>query len=211
MSRHGRLLSRAAAPVLLLILAACAPAPLLRTSSAWPDRRAELQSLPVWSLSGRVAVAASGRGFSGRLDWAQDGAGSHIALAGPFGAGALRVEVAGAEVTVHDGEGAVVAAGTDAVAASLGFDLPVRELRYWMLGVPAPSLAAAGEGVEVLGGNGRPVAFNDAGWWVHIEAWTAVAGDVLPKRLVLERPGLKLKLAVDSWRLGALHTTGIAP
>jgi len=184
---------------------------MLRPAAEWPDRRAALQALPAWSLSGRVAVAASGRGFSGRLGWVQDGAGSHIDLAGPFGAGALRVEVAGAEVTVHDGDGAVVAAGTDALATSLGFDLPVRELRYWMLGVPAPSPDAAGQGVEVLGGDGRPVAFNDAGWWVHVEAWTAVADDVLPKRLVLERPGLKLKLAVDSWRLGPVDATGIAP
>lgn len=199
--RRRRWLPRAAAP-LLLLLAACAPPQMLRPATQWPDRRAELQALPAWSLAGRVAVAASGRGFSARLDWIQAPAGSRIDLAGPFGAGALRVEVAGAEITVRDGDGAVVANGSDAVAERIGFDLPLRELRYWMLGVPAPAQAAAGQGVEVLGADGRPVAFQDAGWWVHVEAWTPVAGDVLPRRLVLERPGLKLKLVVDSWSLG---------
>jgi outer membrane lipoprotein LolB len=175
---------------------------MVRPVTEWPARRAELQALAAWSLSGRVAVAASGRGFSARLDWVQDPAASRIDLAGPFGAGALRVEVAGTEVTVRDGDGAVVAAGQDAVAQRLGFDLPVRELRYWMLGVPAPAQGPAGEGILVLGGDGRPVAFNDGGWWVHVEAWTPVAGDVLPRRLLLERPGLKLKLVIDAWHLG---------
>ena len=193
----------ALAVVVLLSLAGCAPQGMLRPATDWPVRRAELQALDAWSLSGRVAVAASGRGFSARLDWTQQAAASHIGLAGPFGAGALRVEIAGDEITVLDRNGAVVAAGRDSVAQQLGVELPMRELRYWMLGVPAPRAGAVPEGVEVVGRNGRPVAFNDGGWWVRVEDWTPVAADVLPRRLLLERPGVRLKLVIDDWRLAA--------
>jgi outer membrane lipoprotein LolB len=194
-------LPRAAWLAVLLALAGCAPQVLVKPVSDWSVRRAQLQALPGWSLSGRVAVAAADRGFSARLEWLQAEAASRIDLAGPFGAGALRVEVAGTELTVRDGDGGVVAAGAGALVERLGFDLPVRELRYWMLGVPAPADGHAGDVVEVLGREGRPVAFKDGQWWVHVESWTPVAGDVLPRRLVIERPGLKLKLVIDSWRL----------
>lgn len=196
----------AIAVIVLLSLGGCAPQDMVRPATEWPVRRAELQALEAWSLSGRVAVAASGRGFSARLEWMQQAAASRIDLTGPFGTGALRVEVTGDEVTVRDHDGAVVAAGREAVGQRLGVDLPVRELRYWMLGVPAPRPGAAVDGVEVVGRNGRPVAFNDGGWWVRVEAWTPVAADVLPQRLVLERPGLRLKLVIDAW-----HLEGRAP
>lgn len=198
-----RRLPRAVATIVLLSLGGCAPHGMVRPATEWPERRAELQALEAWSLSGRVAVAASGRGFSARLDWAQQAAASRIDLGGPFGAGALRVEVAGDEITVRDHDGVIVAAGREAVARQLGVELPVRELRYWMLGVPAPRTGAGVDAVEVVGRNGRPVAFNDDGWWVRVEDWTPVADDVLPRRLVLERPGLRLKLVIDAWRLEA--------
>jgi outer membrane lipoprotein LolB len=187
---------------LLLLLAACAPAPLVRPAADWPVRRAELQALEAWRLSGRVAVAAGEQGFSARLAWAQRDARSSIDLSGPFGAGAVHVDLAGDEIRLRDGDGAEVATGPDALATRLGFALPVRELRYWALGVPAPSGPPATDSAVVLGAEGRPVAFNDRGWWVRIEAWRPVAGDLLPARLLITRPGARLKLVVDDWRLG---------
>lgn len=186
----------------LLCVAACAPRPLVRPVTDWPARRAELQSLPQWRLSGRVAVAAGDDGFSARLAWLQRDATSSIDLSGPFGAGALHVELRGAEVVLRDGDGVEIATGAAALAERLGFELPVRELRYWTLGVPAPSAAGAADAVEVLGAEGRPVAFNDAGWWVRVEAWRPVGGDLLPARLLVTRPGVRLKLVVDDWWVG---------
>jgi outer membrane lipoprotein LolB len=187
----------------LVLLAACAPRSLVVPATDWPARRAALQSLPAWSLSGRVAVAAAGEGFSAHLDWAQHESRSSIDLVGPFGAGALHVELTDDEILLRDGDGTEVATGPAALAERLGFELPLRELRYWALGVRAPVAAGMPDGVEVLGPQGRPTTFQDGDWRVRIEGWRTVADDLLPARLLITRPGARLKLVVDAWRLGA--------
>lgn len=187
---------------LCALLSGCASAPLLRPATDWSVRSAELQALSSWRLAGRVAVAAGEQGFSARLAWVQRDSASSIDLSGPFGAGAVHVELAGDEIRLRDGDGTEVATGAEALAGRLGFELPVRELRYWALGVPAPRAAPVADDALVLGAEGRPVAFNDRGWWVRIEAWRPVDGDLLPARLLITRPGARLKLVVDDWRLG---------
>lgn len=190
---------RALALVAVLLLAGCAAQPQ-RAGLDWSERRAELLSLEAWQVSGRVAVAANGRGASASLDWQQAGSTSDVWLRGPFGSGALRVLMDDGNLVLEDGRGGRLA-GEEAhryLLDELGTDLPFAALRFWLLGMPAPGEPS----VETLGGDGRLASFRQSGWVVDIPRYQQVGDDVMPARLAASDGTVRVKLAVGDWELG---------
>lgn len=188
-------------------LAACAAA-LLASGCAtlpppgegdWTARREALQALDDWTLTGRVAVAAGAQGFSGGLRWRQAGARAEIDMRGPLGATALAIRVDGEAITVTDGSGTTLG-GEEARRITreyIGAPLPLSELRYWLLGAPAPGSAFR----ETLGADARLAALEQAGWQVRYTRYGAAGAQVLPERMELTAGEVRLRLAVSGWRL----------
>src|SRR5271157_4538595 len=119
------------------VLAGCVGMRPALTPAPWDQRLADLQRSRAWQLDGRAAVALGKQGWQASLDWRQRGAASEVHLSGPFGAGALVLKVTPAGLSLNG------APPSDAVVAQLqdrlGFELPLDNLRYWLLGVPDPS------------------------------------------------------------------------
>lgn len=188
---------------LALILAGCTATPPARPASAvaWPERRQQLQLLDQWMLAGRVAVSQGGEGWSAALDWHQARGASTIDVRGPFGAGAARITIEADRATFDDGSGAAVfTENFEAdLGARLGVRLPVRALRYWLLGVPDPGSAA----VEHPGPDGRLAALEQDGWRVEFTRYAATRLGDLPGRIAAASEGVRLRLVVEDWRSDA--------
>ena len=86
-----------------------------------------------WARRGRAGAA----GLAGDLNWRQTGSDSELHLAGPLGVGALTIGVNAGGLSLNG------APPSDAVVAQLedrlGFELPLDNLRYWLLGIPDPN------------------------------------------------------------------------
>lgn len=191
--------ARAAVFAALVIAAGCATAPPAGNGTAWPARRAELQSLDQWALRGRVAVAAGSDGFSGGLDWRQQGPRAEVALRGPVGGPGYAIRVDGDEFSVTD-RGGETFAGDEAralLAERLGAELPVAQLRYWLTGVPAPEVPAR----ETLGPDARLAEFEQSGWRIRYGGFRAAGALSLPARLELTAAGIRLRIVVSDWQL----------
>ena len=193
-------MSRAAAALLgaTLIVAACTVTPPRPVAlQPWPDRRAELQHLDRYQLSGRVAVAAGAEGFSARLKWEQHGPRTEVVLNGPLGVGGVRVVAEAGSLAVTNSQGAVL--GSDAahaeLRARLGFEPPLTSLRYWILGVPDPDSPAQ----EMLGTAQRLAGLTQDGWDIEYSDYVNSAGAWLPRRLSLRRADVRVRLIVDAW------------
>lgn len=193
------MIRRAAASLVLALATACASLPPAGEAADWPARRAALQSLQTWALTGRVAVATGSEGFSGGLAWRQDGSQAEIELRGPLGGTALSIQVDDTSLSVTDDRGAVFDgdAARELVAAELGALLPIGELRYWLVGAPAPGVTHR----ESIGGDGRLASLEQAGWQVRYARYATVAGLVLPARIEIESGGVRLRLVVAGWQL----------
>ena len=191
---------RLVACALLALCAACATLPEPPAAGGdWPARRSALQALDSWSLTGRVAVAAGREGFSGGIEWRQDGERARIELRGPVGGHALAIEVAGAAFTVQDGKGARIE-GEEArryVAGRIGAELPVAELRYWLVGAPSPGSPSQ----ETVATDGGLATLEQAGWQVRYLRYTTAGARPLPARIDMQTGTLRLKLSVSDWRL----------
>jgi outer membrane lipoprotein LolB len=169
------------------------PPTLPPVASPWDQRLVVLQQAAAWQLDGRVAVAVGKQGWQASLNWTQSGASSEVHLAGPLGVGALvlRRTPAGLSLNGEPPGDSVLAE----VQGRLGFDLPLDELRFWLLGVPDPA-----EGFEVVRNDqDRAKSLTQAGWTVDYDRYLGVDGNLLPGHLVMSRDDVRVKIAVDHW------------
>lgn len=186
-----------------LLLAGCAttpPAPpLVSKQQAWTQRQQQLQCASLWSLQGRMALAAQGKGWSARLVWQQHGDDFDMRLSGPLGWGGFRLRGDRAHVNLTgDGKSYDFQESPERVIQrEFGYDIPVSGLRYWMLGINAPDEPFTYQ----LNPWGQPQQLQQSGWIIDYAEYSA--GDVagLPKRLTMIRPGVRIKLLVDDWQL----------
>jgi outer membrane lipoprotein LolB len=191
---------RLAALSLVLLAGGCATLPAPVPGDEWPARRAALQALDAWALDGRIAVAAGDDGFTGGLDWHQQGTRADIALTGPMGGAAMDIRAQGEDAVVTVGDESH--AGEDAAtlfARYFGPDqrLPIVQMRYWLVGAPAPDLPHE----ETLGADQRLATLTQSGWQVRYDRYQPVGELALPARLEMTAPGLRLRVVVSDWRL----------
>ncbi len=191
---------RLAALSLVLLAGGCATLPAPAPDSDWPARRAALQALDAWALDGRIAVAAGDDGFSGGFDWHQQGTRADIALTGPMGNAAMDIRAEGGRAVVTVGGESYE--GEDAAALFARYfgpdqPLPIVQMRYWLVGTPAPDLPHE----ETLGADRRLAALSQSGWQVRYDRYETVGNLALPARMELTTPGLRLRVAVSDWQL----------
>jgi outer membrane lipoprotein LolB len=180
------------------VLAGCAALrskvpPPPAAAASWDERRTDLEQATRWDLDGRAAVALGQQGWQASLNWRQTGADSELHLAGPLGIGALMIKVTPAGLSLNG------APPSDAVVAQLqdrlGFELPLDNLRYWLLGIPDPNTPFE----LTRNAQDRAARLAQAGWNIEYDDYMAGDGDLLPKRLVLTRAGARVRIAVDRW------------
>src|ERR1700733_389797 len=174
-------------------LAACATVRPLPPSVKWEQRVTDLQQGGGWQLDGRAAVAIGTQGWQATLNWRQSGTFAEVHLSGPFGIGALVLKQTPEGLSLNG------APPSDAVLSQvqekLGFDLPIENLHYWLLGVPSP------KSTFELSRNDqdRAKVLSQAGWSIAYDRYTPVAGDLLPGRLVLTAGDVRVRIVIDHW------------
>ena len=201
-----RALARTAVGVVALAaaLSGCrtAPQPTIIGPGAdapWTEQLAALEKLDRYALTGRVAVAANGQGFSGTLRYRQAGQRADLSIDGPMGLGGLRLVADGEDVSVATSKGDKLDgnAAREELERRLGFEMPVAQLRWWLLGIPEPG---TGEASPPANGSPEPLPdFEQDGWRVAVSSRASALGFSLPQRLTIEREGARTKLLVDRW------------
>jgi outer membrane lipoprotein LolB len=193
----------AALAIFVLILSACATAPVKTSgevppAQSWDARRAEMQQQDDFELKGRLAVAAGKEGFNARLRWEQQGANSSLALDGPMGVGGVRISTNGSDLEVLNSRGQRLdsEAARAEIATRLGFEPPLASLRYWVLGVPNPAIPAE----ETLDSQQRLERLLQDGWDIEYASYSTFDGKWLPVRMTLRRDDVRVRVFVDGWQ-----------
>jgi len=190
--------------VALLSLAACVPqavrvkgdASLLNAQLA---REQALAHADHWSLQGRLGISNGKDGGSGSFSWRQDGERYEFTLRGPAISGMNFRLSGGPDGAVLEGLEHGPLRGPDAEALmrkALGWEVPLRDLRAWVLGVRADS----GPAELSFGENRLPSLLQQDGWTVDYRAWDEIRQPPLPTRVFAARPPYKVKLSIESWQ-----------
>jgi outer membrane lipoprotein LolB len=193
-----------AAALLTLLLAACVPKAAVRTpgdAGMLNEQQAREQALAGtdhWTLEGRIAVSDSKNSGSGDITWVQDGQHYVFTIRGPFGK-SFRL-TGGPDQALLEGMDGGPIDGPDAEALlrrALGWEVPLRDLRAWVLG-----LRADGGPAELSFGQDRlPSLLQQDGWNVDYREWDTTRQPALPRKVFADKAPFKVKLSIESWQL----------
>ena len=170
--------------------------PGVADAAAWQAHRETLAELETWALQGRVATGQL-LGWTGNLNWRQNGEDFDVRLSGPMGAGGFRASGTLDRVVIRTGDRRMVTTEPDAlVERTLGWTFPLEPLRYWGRGLPAP-----GDYDRIsVDAQGRMVALEQDGWKIAFPEYAEPDGaPALPERIVLDNGETRIRLVVDRW------------
>ncbi|WP_459989612.1 lipoprotein insertase outer membrane protein LolB [Methylosoma difficile] len=175
--------------LIALSLSACA---IFSPPQERPEEKV-LYLLPEWQFSGRLAVSQKSDSWSASITWQHRPDDERIKLSGPLGQGAVKVHLDAVSVSIDRGDGKPQTSSDPQqfISEQLGLVVPIRALRYWVLGLPEPSVPSTKFGK----------GFNQLGWLVEFEQVQLFDGQVLPKKITVLNRQAKLKLIIDQWDL----------
>jgi len=162
----------------------------------WDARRAALQRLHAFTLQGRLAESGL-VSFGGALSWMQDGEEFQARFYGPLGVGAVAISGTSEDMEVRSKDGTTRTRDPEAfMQQQFGWSLPLRGLRHWVLGLPAPESR-----VEALrlDESGRILALKQDGWELAYTEYQTVAGLELPRKFTISDSQRGFKVFVDQW------------
>jgi outer membrane lipoprotein LolB len=162
-------------------------------SASWDRRVGTLQTAAEWQLDGRAAVALGTQGWQATLSWRQVADAAEVHLSGPFGIGAMVLKQTPGGLSLNGAPPSDAVLGQ--VQDKLGFELPMDDLHYWLLGVPNP-----GSTFELKRNDqDRAKSLSQAGWNIDYDRYVPAGGDLLPARLVLSRADVRVRIVIDHW------------
>lgn len=180
-----------------LLLAACAELPTQGTTNlSWPDRAAQLSTLSHWNASGKIAIRTPDQSESANLEWVQADKITRMLLSGPMGLGATSIESNRQELQIsRDGQTQHYDISSPSSSTSIGWDLPLQALPYWVLGLPAPQSPILGQRIE----SGLLRQVEQLGWTITYESYGRFEQYTLPTRLKIERGNTRARLIIRNW------------
>jgi outer membrane lipoprotein LolB len=177
----------------ILILSACSTVPLEPEVHYSKIAREHLYQMERWSFEGRLALTGKNDSWSASINWGHRPDDENIKLSGPLGQGATVIQLTGDLVTIDRGDGQAQSSTQpeEFINQQLGMFVPVRSLRYWVVGLPEPTSAF----VETAAG------FIQSGWLVEFKQMQSVDNQLMPRKITVTNEQVKLKLFIDQWVL----------
>ncbi|MDE2235337.1 MAG: outer membrane lipoprotein LolB [Gammaproteobacteria bacterium] len=193
----------------LLAITGCASVPGAPPSgapneAAWQNRSQQLQKITDWELQGRVGIINGKQGGSGSMEWIQRGRQLTFSFRGPFGAGSLLVQGDADALWVRSsrGDNFISTNPQQDFSERLHIPLPILSMRYWMLGLPDPR----GAFTKSVDARGHLVVLVQRGWQVDYQDYASFDGTDLPTRLLISHGIVRIKVAVNDWRIWPVGT-----
>jgi len=181
-----------ATALLALLLGGCAS-----VSSVPPVVEVPAQSSANWTLQGRIGVQGGEQNLSGQIRWQHRADRDELLMTSPLGQGVARI--------VRDADGVTLevpnqptrhARDADTLTReALGYVLPVTGLTWWVQARPAPGSAFE----ATRDASGRLAQLRQDGWTIDYLQYAADAS-ARPRKLVVAREGLEIRLVADSWQ-----------
>jgi outer membrane lipoprotein LolB len=184
--------------LLALALGGCASVPSVPAPDSGKPIHVVEPALPAnWTLQGRIAVHSGEQSLSGQILWQHRAETDDVLMTSPLGQGVARI--------VRDAEGVALempnqptrrAADAESLTReALGYALPVAGLVWWVQARPDPASAFEATRDEA----GRLDRLRQDGWVITYLQYAADA-PARPRRLVVAREGLEIRLVTDHWQ-----------
>lgn len=159
--------------------------------------RQMLYDLNAWTLEGRIAAKTGNEGWNANLSWEHLADEERVRLSGPFNQGAVSIVLGKDQISISEADGSTTRSDNpdELLKTRLGFAVPLRSLRFWVLGLPAQNSAYTTES-DAAGGL---LGFEQEGWTLRYDSFESVKNFVLPRKMTIRGNDASLKLIADEW------------
>lgn len=187
----------------MLTLTACSPIwqtrPAVSPETLAQARQIELLQLNNWKIQGRTVIRNKQEAWNVGLRWQQNNDEFQIQLLGPFAQGGVSIEGNDASVimTMDDGQKLQSTDPEALIAKTLGVQLPIDALRFWVRGLPHQQSK-----VELIeyDEKGRITHLIQQGWNVDFKRYVPFKQYSLPSKIFITRADRSLRLVITSWK-----------
>ncbi len=187
---------------ILFLLAACASPPQKLAPAekqlVYQQTQAQLRTIRSWEMQGRINIYHRGRSDTLTVTWLEEPTAYGIKLTGPLGYNAVFLLGDENGVTYKDSHGIVDTAPTpeSLMQVYTGYDLPISNLRYWVLGQPVPNQAP-----EIkLNPQGFVIEMQQCGWHVTYQHYRQYGEYFLPTKVLLKHPDdFRVTISIHDW------------
>lgn len=175
--------------LLALILGGCASVPSAPRINVEPSLQAS------WTLQGRIGVQAGEQSLSGQIHWQHSAETDEVLMTSPLGQGVARIvrNVEGVMLEVPNQPPRHAPNAESLTREALGYVLPVSGLVWWVQARPDPDNVFE----ATRDAAGRLTQLRQNGWVID---YLQYAADARPRKLVVTREGLEIRLVADSWQ-----------
>ena len=150
-----------------------------------------------WTLQGRIGIQAGEQSLSGNIHWQHRADTDDVLMTSPLGQGVARIERNAAGVTLEvPNQPARHAADAESLTREvLGYALPLSGMAWWVQAQPDPERAFE----ATRDAAGRLAQLRQDGWVID---YLQYAEDMpaRPRKLVVARDGLEIRLVADGWQ-----------
>lgn len=181
------------------VLAGCSSAPktTLLPSTEWDRHKASIEALHSWAAEGKIGIRTGDEYNPASFQWKQDKERYQLNFQGPLGQGNAGISGNQFSATLEiPGEPLLEAASPEELLAlRLGWEIPVREARYWIRGLPSPK-----SDFDATFSEQKLAILKQQGWNISYPRYIESENLSLPGKVVMTRDDLKLTVVIKKWR-----------
>lgn len=170
------------------------------TSLQWQQHQQAVQKITQYQTRGAFAWLSDQQKVYARFNWQQTASDRYrLLLTNPLGSTELQLDAQGATVQLVDNKGKrYVSNDAEKMISQLtGMDIPLANLRQWMLGLPGDATDFTLDDQYQL----RTLSYSRNGqqWDVTIQGYDHKVNPALPASIELKQGDKRIKLRMDSW------------
>ncbi len=168
--------------------------------TAWVTHQKALADVQHWQFSGRFGAKTDTENWNGSISWSQHDQQYKINISGPLSSGSIQLE--GTDdislLKLSEKDSFVDTDPQSLLQTHTGLKLPVKELRYWLLGLPAPGSHYDSLEVNTAGQINR---LTQNHWQINFKRYTSVNGKMLPNKIFLKNHEINVRLIIQKWKI----------
>jgi outer membrane lipoprotein LolB len=195
---------------LALLLTGCAELPVLLGSDnnadqedleirrAWQGHQNRITKIKEWTLTGKVGIQTEQESWNAGIRWRQTGNDYEIRLIAPFGQGTYELQGNDTVFSMRTPDNQIIQADSPEtlMQKTLQWSAPVRDLVYWVRGIPAPDKSLSGLRLDA---QSLLLDMQQSDWRISVLRYLQSTAGQLPGKLFIQNEHYKIRLVISKW------------
>jgi outer membrane lipoprotein LolB len=189
-----------------LLFSACSLKPVQpnfdsnQQEAVWLKHKTELKNINQWQISGRFGAQSETESWNGSINWSQNLDQYSINISGPLSSGSFSLQ-GNSDYSILKISKEKTYGAEDPellLETHTGLRLPIKNLRYWLIGSPSP---LSNKNRIMLNNEGLLSQLSQVGWDISFKNYIRVNDTTLPKKIFLENHEFDVRLVIQHWEV----------